>query len=80
MWLPSWEPLLPVFFLHRRTVFPPSLAAHLLEPRKLKTVSSPFTGNAKPAKCGERAVLANLSTVGFSESVGLETVSGPCSY
>lgn len=48
--------------------------------RKLKTVSSPFTGNAKPAKCGEREVLANLSTVGFSESVGLETVSGPCSY
>lgn len=49
--------------------------------RKLRTVSSPLTGNAKPAfMSGEREVLANLSTVGFSESVGLETVSGPCSY
>lgn len=40
--------------------------------KKMKDVSSPLTSNAKPAQSGERGILANM---GFSGSVGLETVS-----
>ncbi|XP_019210728.1 proline-rich protein 36-like [Oreochromis niloticus] len=43
--------------------------------KKMKAVSPALASNAKPAESGEREVLANLSPVGFSGSVGLETVS-----